>query len=64
MDDLESARVRLADFPELGFVVIELKQKPRCLPCKQHRIYYRYDGTTVLVLRILHHAMDPRKWLD
>lgn len=61
--DIDRALGQLGKFPHLGFLVPELKQSPRCLPCRQHRLYYRHEHGTVLIIRILHHAMDPRKWL-
>ncbi|MES2443595.1 MAG: type II toxin-antitoxin system RelE/ParE family toxin [Pseudomonadota bacterium] len=62
--DLDRALDRLSEFPALGMVVADLDQKPRCLPCRQHRIFYRHDEDSILVIRILHHAMDPSKWLE
>lgn len=62
--DLDRAIERLADYPELGQVMPRLKGKPRCLSCREHRIYYRFDGTTVFVGRVLHKAMDSRRWLS
>lgn len=61
--DLQQALARLADFPKLGSPALELKRGTRCLPCRQHRIFYRYERGTIRIARILHHAMDPRKWL-
>lgn len=62
--DLHQAIVRLIDFPKLGSPAVELKRGTRCLPCRQHRIFYRIEGETILIARILHQAMDPRKWLE
>jgi toxin ParE1/3/4 len=64
LSDIQEALGRLADFPKLGSPAVELKRGTRCLSCRQHRIFYRYERGTVRVARILHHAMDPRKWLD
>lgn len=61
--DIERALEELAQYPELGVVHADLRQKPRCLPCREHRIFYRFDGAAVFVGRILHKAMDPNKWL-
>jgi toxin ParE1/3/4 len=62
--DLDRSIERLADYPELGQVVSRLKGKPRCLRSREHRIYYRFDGTTVFVARVLHKAMDAARWLS
>jgi len=64
VSELDKAFALLAEFPELGFAVAELKQRLRCLPCGRHRIFYWYEGAVILVVRVLHHAMDPREWLD
>ncbi|MCW4462198.1 type II toxin-antitoxin system RelE/ParE family toxin [Sphingomonas sp. BT-65] len=64
VSELHKAFALLSEFPELGVLVAELKRRPRCLPCGRHRIFYRYEDDIVLVIRVLHHAMDPRQWLD
>lgn len=62
--DIQEALGRLAEFPKLGSPAVELKRGTRCLSSRQHRIFYRYERGTVRIARILHNAMDPRKWLD
>ena len=49
---------RLPEFPELGAPRFELRAGLRSVPVKEHRIYYRFDGATILVARVLHKAMD------
>ena len=34
----------------------------RSLPTQSHRIYYRIDGETILIHRILHMAADAGRW--
>ncbi len=48
---------RLIDFPELGPVVPDIRPPTRIVAFR-HNIYYRFDGRTVLILRVLHHAMN------
>ncbi len=55
---------RLLDFPELGAVVPEIAQRPRSVACNRHRIFYRIEKETTVILRILHHKMDAVQWLD
>ena len=62
--DIDRALDRLAAFPEIGSLAVALRQQPRCLPCRQHHIYYIVEQDSVLVIRILHQAMDPQKWLE
>lgn len=54
---------RLAAFPELG-ALRDLDPPLRCLPCREHRIFYSFDGYAVFVARVLHKAMDVERWLD
>ncbi len=62
--DLQQALTRLVDFPKLGAPAVELKRGTRFLPCRQHRIFYSIRGESIVIARILHQSMDPRKWLD
>ena len=50
--------VRLETFPEMGREVSGLAPPVRALSFRSHAIYYRFDGATVTVERILHHAMN------
>ncbi|MBB3359489.1 MULTISPECIES: type II toxin-antitoxin system RelE/ParE family toxin [unclassified Novosphingobium] len=51
----------LARHPEAGPARPELGDHIRCLSHRRHRILYRFNGAQVLVVRVLHHAMDvPR----
>jgi toxin ParE1/3/4 len=61
--DLNRAIQRLSQYPEIGFLRTDLRQRPRCLSCREHHIFYRFDGASVLVGRILHKAVDPARWL-
>ncbi len=60
---LRTAVLRLADFPLLGPVYPGLRSPIRFLTYRSHHIIYEYDGTTVWVVRILHHAMDAGRHL-
>lgn len=60
---IDAALVRLAEFPELGAPRPELEPELRSLPAGEHRIYYFFDGRTVLVARVLHKAMDAERHL-
>ena len=58
MDGIDQTIARLADHPEIGPVYPGLRPPVRFLTHRRHHIMYDYDGTTVWVARILHHAMD------
>ena len=64
MSAIDRSFDRLREFPELGEVRTDLGANLRSLPCGEHRIFYRYLDGKVSVARILHKAMDPRKWLE
>ena len=54
---------RLANHPELGARRPDLQPGLRALAAGEHRIFYRYDGKRVLVVRILHKARDVDRHL-
>lgn len=61
--DLSRAFDRLIDFPEIGALRDDLNGAPRCLPCREHLIFYSYTDNHNSVLRILHKAMDvAQRW--
>jgi len=62
-DGLEAAISRLAEFPMSGPVYPGLRRPMRYLAFRRHHIFYDFDGTTVRIARILHHAMDVRRLL-
>ena len=49
---------RLEQFPEPGAARPELCSDTRCLKQRQQRILYRFMPADLLILRIVHHAMD------
>ncbi|TPG10392.1 type II toxin-antitoxin system RelE/ParE family toxin [Sphingomonas oligophenolica] len=51
----------LADKPSIGAVQPEFGPAVRRFTQGSHRIFYRLDGITVRIMRILHHArrVDP-----
>jgi len=59
----EAAFDRLAEFPLSGAARAELGQDIRCLVHRRHRIFYTVQGETVLIIRIVHHAMDAQQAL-
>lgn len=53
----------LRDFPLAAPLHPELGEGVRCLVHRQHRIFYCVDGDVVLIVRIVHHAMDADRAL-
>jgi toxin ParE1/3/4 len=52
---------RLADFPMSGRPEPGLGKDLRCLVHRKHRIFYRVSGARVLIVRVVHSAMDARR---
>jgi toxin ParE1/3/4 len=53
----------LADHPLVGEARPELGKDIRCLVHRRHRIFYAVQEDRVLIVRIVHHAMDARRAL-
>ncbi|HZF45193.1 MAG TPA: type II toxin-antitoxin system RelE/ParE family toxin [Sphingomonadaceae bacterium] len=53
----------LCGHPELGEARPRLGIGMRCLIHRRHRIFYRVEEESLLVVRILHHAQDSRRHL-
>ncbi len=58
LDAVERAFRRMIDYPDLGAVHPTVRPPMRSLGCGQHRIFYEVRGDTILLVRILHKAMD------
>ena len=54
---------RLADHPLIGVARPELGKGIRCLVHQRHRLFYCVDGDVVLIVRIVHYAMDAKQAL-
>lgn len=63
MAGIDQALARLADHPLIGPAYPGLRQPVRYLAYRRHHIYYDFDGQTVWVVRILHHALDAGRRL-
>lgn len=50
---------QIAAFPEIGRDERDLGSDLRSKPVAKHRIYYRVEGNTLIIIRILHAAQDP-----
>lgn len=54
---------RLSAYPEIGSARDDLKPGLRSLPSGQHRIFYVVQSDGLVVIRVLHKAMDPVRHL-
>lgn len=60
---LDAAFQDLLRFPESGRLRPDYFPGCRIRPIEQHVIYYRIDGDTIRIVRVLHGKMDARRHL-
>jgi toxin ParE1/3/4 len=53
----------LVQFPELGVAYSGQHPGLRSIKAKQHRIVYRIEPARIVVVRVLHASMDPKRHL-
>lgn len=63
LDTIEDAFRRILSFPGIGAAVSGLNPPVQSLGCRQHRIFYTVEAGSILVLRLLHKAMDVERHL-
>lgn len=62
LDAVEATFRRIQDFPETGALDAALQGAVRSMICQRHRIYYSLDGDVVLIVRVLHQAMNVEQY--
>lgn len=64
LEALDTTFRLLAEHPGIGTDCSEIRAKYRKHPCQKHIVYYKLtDNDTVLIVRILHSAMDAVRHL-
>lgn len=63
LDGIERAFRQLLAFPKMGSTHATLIPEIRSIGCQQHRIYYALDRDRIVVVRVLHKAMDVERWV-
>jgi toxin ParE1/3/4 len=63
LDQLEDSCQRLADNPMLGRPCEHIRPGLRRREQGKHVVFYRRDGNTILILRILHERMLPELYI-
>ena len=58
---LDFACEQLRHFPEIAPIYPRVPLGMRCLIYRSHRIFYKFDGGEVLVVRVLHHARNVER---
>lgn len=64
MGQFESAFRRLAEYPEIGAPFPYQRVPLRSYRVGTHRIFYYFDGQRVVVVRVLHQAMNMERHLS
>ncbi len=60
-ESLDSALIKLAQYPDFGRKRDELYPNARSFPIEKHIIFYQVIEAGIEVARILHQRMDPTK---
>jgi len=63
VDAIEHALRRIVRFPESGTPRSDLTSDVRSMPVGRHRLYYRVNAESILIVRILHQAMEIERHL-
>jgi toxin ParE1/3/4 len=64
VDAIEQAFRRILIFPEVGAEHPTIQPAVRSLYCQQHRILYEVMEDRIVILRVLHRAMDVEQHLQ
>ncbi len=62
LDAIEQVFRRIIDHPEIGTPQPDLAERLRGMSVGAHRLFYRAETDTIIVVRILHKAMDVKHW--
>jgi toxin ParE1/3/4 len=62
LEELEDCCVGLAANPGLGRPCPEVSPGLRRMEAGRHVVFYRERGKGIVVVRVLHQAMMPRRW--
>jgi toxin ParE1/3/4 len=63
LDAIEQAFRRIIDHPEIGALQADFAERLRGMSVGVHRLFYRVDTDAIIIVRILHKAMDVSRWL-
>ncbi|MEO6359577.1 MAG: type II toxin-antitoxin system RelE/ParE family toxin [Sphingomicrobium sp.] len=63
LDAIEQAFRRLLAHPRIGSQRVEIGEAVLSYPIGEHRIFYEARPDRVLVIRVLHKAMDVDRWV-
>lgn len=58
LDHINEQAQNLVEFPKAGKLRPELAQALRCFPIERYLLFYREQGSTIELVRVLHAARD------
>ena len=64
IDGIENHFRLLLDHPRSGRTEDTLVSGLRSMRSGSHRIFYRIDGDTITIYRVLHMAADAKRWME
>lgn len=64
IEGIEQRLRLLLDHPRSGRTEDALAPGLRSIPSGSHRIFYRIDGDTISINRVLHMAADAGRWME
>jgi len=62
LDGMLQSIQQLADHPDLGVACDEIRPGWRVLTIQQHLAFFHTFGESVVILRVVHHRMDRRRF--
>ncbi|MEK6542136.1 MAG: type II toxin-antitoxin system RelE/ParE family toxin [Pseudomonadota bacterium] len=63
VSSFEASFAMLCDHPEIGAIHPDIHPPIRSAAHRSHRIFYDVEESTIVIQRILHKAMDVRRWM-
>ncbi|WP_010214415.1 type II toxin-antitoxin system RelE/ParE family toxin [Sphingomonas sp. PAMC 26621] len=63
LDVIEQGFRRILAYPQIGAAQPEVKTGLQSLSAGEHRLWYRVESEEIVILRVLHKAMDPARHL-
>ena len=63
LNGLDAVFAMLSQRPHVGALEEDLDTGIRGFAYRSHRIYYRVADDAIIVVRVLHHARDARRWI-
>lgn len=63
LDEIEDRCSLLAANPGAGAARDSIAKGLLCFPCGSHVLYYKQRGRGIVIVRVLHQAMDPVRHL-